>query len=277
MQGESTIRNLETFSNGLIARGKIWRTSMQQDINFVKANANVAEEFLAGHGIKVKHGVILDMLARMAGYRNWSTYRAQLALTPAVSNPPTMQQALTMCYRWMCTAPIDELEAVESALGENAPMGMAAEALKAGAAPAAAKDASKAAVSQWAPAMGVMTDEQYLARRGRVCPSCGGSNLSGAGRPDTENCTAWQKISCDDCDATWNDQYRMTGYDYLEGGVDHEAIDEVVDDIKDRAQKYEFSYSSEDQARELIAESCDLLGHHLREVEIELAVKKLVS
>lgn len=251
---------------------------MQQDINFVKANANVAAEFLAGHGIEVKHGTLLEMLARLAGFRNWSTYREQLALTPAVSNPPTMQQALTMCYRWMASAPVDELEAVESALGENAPMAMAAEALKAGAAPAAAPaNVPKAAAPQWTAAMGAMTDAQFLARRGVRCPSCGSDNLSGAGRADTEAGIAWQKISCDDCDATWNDKYKMIGYDDLEGGLDHEAIEEVVDDIKARAQKYEFSHSNEEQARELIAEACDLLGHHLREVEIELAVKKLVS
>lgn len=252
---------------------------MQQDINFIKAQANIAEEFLQSRKISgVKHTDVLELLARLNGYRNWSTFREQLAVTPAVSNPPTLQQALTMCYRWMASAPLEELEAVESALGENAPMAMAAEALKAVAPePTKAATRPKAPSTRWSPAMGPMTDEQFLARHAQHCPSCGSTNLRGDGRPDTENGTAWQSIKCEDCDARWNEQYKMTGYDYLEGGLDHETIESVVDDIKDRAKKYEFSFSNEEQARELISETCDLYGYALREIEIEQAVKQLVS
>ena len=41
-----------------------------QDINFIKAKATAAAEFLAGHGIEVQHTVILEMLSRLEGHRN---------------------------------------------------------------------------------------------------------------------------------------------------------------------------------------------------------------
>jgi hypothetical protein len=272
MKGESTIRNLETFSNGLIARGKIWRTSMQ-DMNFIKAKATAAAEFLADQGIEVKHTVLLEMLSRLEGFRNWSTYREQLADTPAVSNPPTLQQALTMCYRWMSSAPIDELEAVENALGENAPVVMAAEALTAAGTEPAKADV-KPKTPLWVLGMEPMTDEQYLVHRGCRCPSCGSEDIN-ASRVDSEKSVAWHNVKCEQCGAAWVDEFRRVGYSELEGGVDFELIASVVKDVKTRAEEYGFNVDSKEQARECVDESCDLLEPQMTEAERKIAVRHL--
>jgi hypothetical protein len=248
---------------------------MQQDIQVVKAKAVVAAEFLARQGFDVKNTVILEMLARIEGFRNWSAYREQLAITPAISNPPTEHEALTMCYRWLCSAPIDELEAVEQALGENAPMGMARDALNAAVETVAEKPAvkEKAVVPPWTSGMEPMSDAQYVARGGHCCPSCGSRNIS-ASSVDSDAVLAWHKVTCDDCDANWVDELRRSGYSELEGGIDLEAIESVVDDVRSRADEYGFAVSSEN-VRECVDESCDILGEDLSEPEIRLAVTKL--
>ena len=247
-----------------------------QDINFVKAKAAAAAEFLAGQGLDVKHTVILEMISRMEGFRNWSTYRDKLAISPAASTPPTVQQALTMCYRWMSSAPIDELEALEAALGENAPMAMAAEALKAPETRITEAAPARQTESEWSPMQGAMTDALYLKRGGNCCPSCGGGNTSG-GRMEVDGNSSWQKITCGDCEAEWADMYGLRGYDALEGGVDTEAIESVVDDIKQRGEGYGFSIGSEGQARECIEESCELLDILLSSVETTIAIRQLLQ
>jgi hypothetical protein len=283
MGDERRIDNPEprNVSNGLIARGKIWRNTMQ-DINFIKAKAVAAAEFLAGQGIEVKNTVLLEMLSRLEGYRNWSTFREQLAVTPAVSNPPTVQQALTMSYRWMASAPIEELEAVESALGENAPVAMAAEALKAAGMPASdaaskpqTDSKSKDGTSAWSPMSGAMTDAQYLALKGHRCPSCGGEDIRG-GRMEVDGQTSWQKIECEDCNATWVDTYGLKGYCELEGELDVEAIQSVVEDIQRRAEEYGFNIDSEAQAEECIEETSGILDIYLNKFEWNLAVRQLM-
>ncbi|MBC8738492.1 hypothetical protein F6X40_17095 [Paraburkholderia sp. UCT31] len=247
------------------------------DINFIKAKATAAVEFLAGQGVEVQHTAILEMLSRLEGFRNWSTFREQLAVTSAVSNPPTVQQALTMCYRWMASAPIEELEAVESALGENAPMAMAAEALKAAGTKAVEADSkARSASTEWSLVMGAMTDSQYVARRGCRCPACGSNSVVSRGRLEGEGGGAGQNVECRECGASWTDLYALTGYSDLEGGFDHEGIESVVEDVKGRAEEYGFSIDSESQAREVVDESCDLLAN-LSEAERKIAVMQLTS
>jgi hypothetical protein len=247
-----------------------------QDINFVKAKATAAAEFLAGHGFDVKHTVILEMMSRLEGFRNWSTYREKLTVSPAVSTPPTVQQALTMCYRWMSSAPIDELEAVEAALGENAPLAMAAEALKASGTGVTEATPAPQTEAKWSPLQGAMTDALYLKRGGNCCPSCGGGNISG-GRMEVDGSSSSQKITCEDCGAEWADMYGLKGYDVLEGGLDTEAIESVVDDIKQRAKEYGFSIDSEGKAKECIEESCELLDIVLSSFETTIAVRQLME
>ena len=250
-----------------------------QDINFIKAKAVAATQFLARKGTEVKLGIMLEVLARMEGYRNWSAYREQLAVTPAVSSPPTLRQALTMCFRWMSSAPLEELEAVESALGENAPMAMAAEALKNAGNPAPESNAAFAAKqgTPWSPVMGEMTDVQFAERKGSRCPSCGSYNLFGQSSLQYEGHTAWQRMCCLDCEAKWNEVYEMklTGYDDFEGTIDHDAVKAVIEDVRTRAEKERFPLDTEAQVQRAVEDSSDELG--LCDAGRKIAVMALTS
>lgn len=65
------------------------------------------------------------------------------------------------------------------------------------------------------PARSRLTDAQYVARKGNVCPACGSSNLWGHS-VDVDGATASQPVECLDCDANWNDAYVLTGYTDLQ-------------------------------------------------------------
>jgi hypothetical protein len=58
---------------------------------------------------------------------------------------------------------------------------------------------------QWA------TDEEYVAKAGTKCPSCGSDELDG-GEVSIDAGYASQEIRCLTCDAGWMDTYRLTGY-----------------------------------------------------------------
>lgn len=60
-----------------------------------------------------------------------------------------------------------------------------------------------------------MTDEQYVKTGGTKCPVCESTDIVG-GSVEVNAGSAWQKISCNDCDATWNDVYKLVGYAELE-------------------------------------------------------------
>lgn len=60
-----------------------------------------------------------------------------------------------------------------------------------------------------------LTDEQYVARNGSICPACSSSQIR-AGDIEVDGATAWQSVSCLHCEATWNDMYALKGYSELE-------------------------------------------------------------
>ena len=55
-----------------------------------------------------------------------------------------------------------------------------------------------------------MTQKQYL-KNPNVCPVCGGADITG-GETNVDSGSAWQEITCENCNATWNDVYTLTGY-----------------------------------------------------------------
>ena len=57
-----------------------------------------------------------------------------------------------------------------------------------------------------------LTEEEYVAKSGNVCPACGGTDLSSTGPVETDTKIAWQPIECENCGATWNDCYTLTCY-----------------------------------------------------------------
>ena len=57
-----------------------------------------------------------------------------------------------------------------------------------------------------------LNSEEYAAKGGVRCPYCNRSNIEGDGVVDTDFGTAWQNMSCIDCNAEWRDEYSLTGY-----------------------------------------------------------------
>lgn len=57
-----------------------------------------------------------------------------------------------------------------------------------------------------------LTEEEYVAKSGHACPACGGTDISSAGSVGTDSKIAWQPVECENCGATWNDCYTLTGY-----------------------------------------------------------------
>jgi transposase-like protein len=66
--------------------------------------------------------------------------------------------------------------------------------------------------------MAKLSVEEYVQHGGLKCPSCGAGNVEGQKGVEIDGGTAWQSVSCTDCDATWTDLYTLTGYDDLEEG-----------------------------------------------------------
>lgn len=60
-----------------------------------------------------------------------------------------------------------------------------------------------------------MTDQEYVAKGGCVCPICGHHDVSG-GFVSIDIAVASQDCSCDECGATWTDKYSLTGYKLTE-------------------------------------------------------------
>ncbi|ENZ77734.1 MULTISPECIES: hypothetical protein [Ralstonia] len=137
--------------------------------------------------------------------------------------------------------------------------------------------AANVKVDAWSPIEGAMTDKQYVAHRGCRCPSCGNSEDLSGDSFNADGGTASQEMGCNVCEASWSDLYVLTGYSDLEDGISLEDVDSAVEDVRSRSKQYEFSVTGEEQALEVLGESCDILGLDLSEPEIKLAVAKLLS
>jgi len=49
----------------------------------------------------------------------------------------------------------------------------------------------------------------YLSNSGR-CPVCGSGNIEGS-HMEADCDSAWQNVTCQDCEANWDDIYRLVG------------------------------------------------------------------
>ena len=63
----------------------------------------------------------------------------------------------------------------------------------------------------------MLTNEEYVARQGVICPKCGYSDVSGLG-VDIDAGRASQRVFCQnpECDFEWQDWYDLVGYTSLE-------------------------------------------------------------
>lgn len=56
-----------------------------------------------------------------------------------------------------------------------------------------------------------MTEEEYVAKGGGVCPFCSSDHIEGLGTEDFQGNQAFFRVICRDCDAKWDDVYTLTG------------------------------------------------------------------
>jgi transposase-like protein len=62
------------------------------------------------------------------------------------------------------------------------------------------------------------TSQQYADHDGVTCPACGASALSTNGNVQVTGGGASQSIECDHCGSTWEDTYKLVGYEFFEKG-----------------------------------------------------------
>lgn len=61
-----------------------------------------------------------------------------------------------------------------------------------------------------------MTNEEYLARSGQMCPFCGSDKLEND-YADITVCAMFlfMEVQCVDCDAEWNNVFTLTSFERL--------------------------------------------------------------
>ena len=61
-----------------------------------------------------------------------------------------------------------------------------------------------------------LSQEDYIAQKGRICPACRteDGNTEG-GSIDIEGTLGFQEVICLECEARWNDVYKLVGYSDL--------------------------------------------------------------
>lgn len=59
-------------------------------------------------------------------------------------------------------------------------------------------------------------EQQYLAGGGNCCPACGSSELD-AGTLQSDGLRAWRNVECEDCGASWDEHFKMTGISDADG------------------------------------------------------------
>ena len=59
-----------------------------------------------------------------------------------------------------------------------------------------------------------MTTKEYMDNGACKCPVCHSEDIEG-GSVEIDAGQAWQPMACNDCTATWNDVYKLTGFDEL--------------------------------------------------------------
>lgn len=213
-----------------------------KDINTVKSEAEILMAAAARFGHNMQQTHAYEVLARLAGYRNWSTYRAQLEITPKLtSEPSTVRQALNEFVRWCAQAPIAEFEDLEAAIG-NPPLPLALDALNS--------------------AFSVSVTNQLLGEAARTCWDW----LESAPLEELEA-----------VEALIGDSPRRLFQEAFDGGrgIREDIVKDVVDDVRERARDYGFSHSGYDNARELALASAEVLNVELTDDELEAAIEAL--
>ena len=59
----------------------------------------------------------------------------------------------------------------------------------------------------------MITQKEYLRHQGMICPYCRSAHISADMVPVVDGTVAEQEIECLDCNKTWRDRYRLTGFE----------------------------------------------------------------
>lgn len=59
-----------------------------------------------------------------------------------------------------------------------------------------------------------LTDAQYVKKGGNCCPFCRSTNIEGDG-VDVKEGGSSQEVTCQNCNASWYDEYNLTGYSVI--------------------------------------------------------------
>ncbi len=139
---------------------------------------------------------------------------------------------------------------------------------------------------RWQPGTAPMSQALFAHSAGTQCPLCGSREVESQSL-QADGADAWDETTCSDCGASWNCSYRLVGYFDLAPGaasttethdvkeLREEVVEALVDDVRDRAAQYGFSYSGPRQAERLARESADVLDLDATDAEVQEAVSRL--
>ena len=60
---------------------------------------------------------------------------------------------------------------------------------------------------------------EYVNNGGSRCPFCGSEVLEGLYAPVVEEGTAYQEVTCFDCESKWRDEYKLIGFKVVENST----------------------------------------------------------
>lgn len=69
----------------------------------------------------------------------------------------------------------------------------------------------------------VLTEKEYVAKDGNVCPVCQSKNIL-TNRLSTAQDYASRLIECSDCGSYWEDFYQLTRYEFLYDAIENEEV-----------------------------------------------------
>jgi len=61
--------------------------------------------------------------------------------------------------------------------------------------------------------LGMLSDEEYVAKGGGKCPNCGSNEVQAIGPVQADYTNCWGAVRCDDCGKEWRDVYTLIGYE----------------------------------------------------------------
>ena len=65
-----------------------------------------------------------------------------------------------------------------------------------------------------------LSEKEYLQELGQLCPMCKSEDIQATGVIETDSDYGWQRVECSNCNAEWDDVYKLVGYSLKEKSID---------------------------------------------------------